>query len=94
MGAELSDHLDRGGIAIRRVASGTDARDAELGMATAVPMDRDDGFIRRVIEVEDDFPDQNVGDPLLRVGVRSHSIPCCRQVAGELHQRRAIDLRA
>ena len=57
-------------------------------------MDRDDRLVGRVVAVEHDFPDQDVGDPLLGSGVRARRIPCRRQVAGERHQRGAIDLGA
>ena len=57
-------------------------------------MDRDERLVGRVVAVEHDFPDQDMGNPLLGSSVRARRIPCRRQIAGERHQRRAIDLRA
>src|ERR1700739_3006808 len=55
--AELADDLHRAGVAIRWVAPSAGARDAQLGMTTAVPVDRHDRFGGRVIAVEDHLPD-------------------------------------
>jgi hypothetical protein len=63
-------------------------------MTTAVPVDRNDRLVGRVIAVEYNFPDQDVGNALLRSGVRAWRVPGGRQVVGERHQRCAIGLRA
>jgi len=55
--AELADDLHRAGVAIRWVAPSAGARDAQLGMTTAVPVDRHDRLVGRVIAVEYNFPD-------------------------------------
>jgi hypothetical protein len=57
-------------------------------------MDLDERLVGRVVAVEHDFPDQDMGDPLLGSGVRARRIPCRRQIVGEHHQRRTIDRRA
>src|SRR5262252_6086185 len=82
------------GVAIRRVSPSADARDAQLSVTTAVPMDRHNRLVGRVIAVEHDFPDQDVGNPLLGSGVGARSVPGGRQVAGERYQRCSINLRA
>jgi hypothetical protein len=42
-------------VAIRWVAPSAGARDAQLGMTTAVPVDRHDRLVGRVIAVEYNF---------------------------------------
>src|SRR3984893_17839840 len=76
--AELADDLHRAGVAIRRVAPGAGARDAQFGMTTAVPMDRHDRLVGRVIAVEYNFPDQDVA---MRCFVRA-CVPGAFQVEG------------
>ena len=61
-------------------------------MTPAVPADRDQRLVGRVVAIEPDFPEQNMGDPLLGSGVGARRIPRRRQIAGECDQRRAIDL--
>ena len=63
-------------------------------MTPAVPMDRDERLVGRLVAVEHNFPDQDMSDPLLGSGVGARCIPCRRQVAGKRHQRCAIDLGA
>jgi len=57
-------------------------------------MDRDEPLVGCLVAVEHDFPDQDMGNPLLGSSVRARRIPCRRQITRERHQRRAIDLRA
>src|ERR1700751_1356905 len=90
--AELADDLHRAGVAIRWVAPSAGARDAQLGMTTAVPVDRHDRLVGQVIAVEYNFPDQDVDNALLCSGVRAWRVPGGRQVVGERQQRCAIGL--
>jgi len=46
-------------------------------------MDRDERLIGGVVAVEDDFPDQEMGDPLLGAGVRTRRVPRRWQIPGE-----------
>jgi len=86
--------LARGTAISTRVASGPHARDAQFGMTPAIPMDRDERLVGRVVAAEHDSPDQDMSDPLLGSGIRARRIPCRRQITSERHQRRAIDLGA
>src|SRR5882757_7251569 len=81
-------------MAVAGIASGSHARYAQYGVTPAVPMDCDERLVGRVVAVEHDFPDQDMSDPLLGSGIRARRIPGCRQITGERHQGRAIDLRA
>ena len=51
-------------------------------------MDRDDRLGARVVAVEHDFSDQDMGDPLLGSGIRARR----RQIAGECYRRRTVHL--
>jgi hypothetical protein len=84
----------RARVAIARVAAGSHPRDPQFGVTPAVPMDRDERLVGRLIAVAHDFPDQDVRDPLLGSGISARRIPPRRRIAGERHQRRAIDLGA
>ena len=57
-------------------------------------MDRDERLVGRVIAIEYDFSDQDMGDALLGSGVRPRRIPGRRQIAGERYQRGTVDLGA
>ena len=57
-------------------------------------MDRDERLVGRVVAAEHDSPDQDMSDPLLGSGISTRRMPCRRQITGERHQRRAIDLGA
>jgi hypothetical protein len=78
MPAELLDGLHGVRMAVDGISTGPAARDTQLGVAAAVPMDHHDRLVRHLIAVEDHLPDQDVRDPLLRASVRSAGIPCRR----------------
>jgi hypothetical protein len=49
-------------------------------VAAAIPVNRHNRLIGCVVEVNDDFPDEDVRDPLLRPRIGAGRIPCGRQV--------------
>ena len=49
LAAELADRLYRARVAIGRIASGPHARDTQFGVTPAVPMDRDERLVSRLI---------------------------------------------
>src|SRR5437868_388039 len=57
-------------------------------MTPAVPMDRNERVVGRVVAVEHDFADQDMSDPLLGSGVGARCIPCRRQVSARSLRKR------
>jgi hypothetical protein len=62
-------------------------------MAPADPVDQEHGFMRLIVEIDDDLLDQQAHDPLLGAGVGPDGIPDPGQVASQPQQGLAIDPR-
>src|SRR6516165_5399600 len=86
MTANLPDHLYRVRAAIGRVTAGSHPRDAQFGVASTIPMDRDDSLICRVVQVDQDLPIQDVSNALLGSRVGAWCVPDGGQVVGERYQ--------
>lgn len=81
--AKFPHNLDRCGMPILGVSTVLGAGDAKLGMSATRPMHSDDGFVRRLVEVDHDFLDQESCQALLRPGVGCDAVPDVRQIVRE-----------
>jgi hypothetical protein len=93
LAAEPANDFNRAGAAVLGEAARSSPRDPNLGVAPADPVDQEHGFMRIVVEIDDDLFDQQAHDPLLGAGVGLDGVPDHRQVAGQTQQSLAIDPR-
>ena len=73
-------------------ASAPGPSDAQLRVTAAVPVQHEHNLARRIVDVDDDFLDQDPDDALLQAHVRGGVVPERRQVLRERLQRARIDL--
>ena len=83
---------DRLGIGTPLRAPAPGSGDAQLGVTAAVPVHHEHDLARRIIDVDDDFLDQDADNALLQAHVGRGVVPERRQVLRERLQRAGIDL--
>jgi hypothetical protein len=62
---KLAERINCGRRPVARIPPGLDARDANLGIASATPVNQQNGFVGGVVEFTHDFLNQNMDEPLL-----------------------------
>jgi len=88
--AHLPNYLDRARVPIGWVAAGSYSRDADLRVASSRPVNRYDSFVGSVVEIDDDFLDENANDALLGPHVGARRVPRGGQVVREREQGCAV----
>jgi hypothetical protein len=76
------------------IAAGSNPRDAQLGVAATVPVNRHDSLVRRVVEIDENLVNENMRNSLLRCRIGAGGVPRGGQIARRGDESRAVDLRA